>query len=286
MANILKGKPVAEAINQDSISRINILLSHNIIPTLAIIRIGQNKDDISYENNIISKAKQLNINIKSVIFNENVEFDEFYNTLKALNSDSNIHGILLLRPIPDYLNNDLARCSIAESKDVDGCNNLSLLDIFVNNKKGFAPCTAQAAIEILNYYKIDIQGKNVVVVGRSLVVGKPLSMLLLNNNATVTICHTKTNNLKDICKKADIVISATGKMESLDATYFNSKQTVIDVGISWNDTKNKLCGDVLFEDVVDLVENITPVPGGVGSVTTSILLNHVVIACENSIKSN
>ena len=280
MANLLKGKDVAQAINLRSKNDVELLKQKGINPTLAILRVGNKESDLSYEKGAIKRANEVGVDVKSIILDENVDYDLFYKTLQDLNNDNSIHGILMLRPLPNYLDNEKARLAIDPQKDVDGCTNGSLSGVFTNTSFGFAPCTAQAAIEILDYYNIDVKGKNVVVIGRSLVVGKPLSMMLLNKNATVTICHTKTIDLPSITSKADIVIAATGQMESLDKKYFSNNQTIIDVGISWNEEKQKLCGDVLFDDVEQIVENITPVPGGVGSVTTSVLINHVVEAAK------
>lgn len=280
MATLLKGKDVANYINDRSKNDVEALKAKGINPTLAILRVGEKPDDISYEKGAIKRANEVGVEVKSIVLDQNVDYNTFYSTLISLNKDSNIHGILMLRPLPKELDNEKARLYIDPKKDVDGCTNGSLSGIFTNTEYGFAPCTAQAAIEILDYYNIDVKGKNIVVIGRSLVVGKPLSMMLLNKNATVTICHTKTIDIPAISKKADIVITATGQMESLNKDYFKDGQTVIDVGISWNETKQKLCGDVLFEEVEPIVENITPVPGGVGSVTTSVLINHVVEAAK------
>ena len=280
MANLLKGKDVATYINQRSKNDVDTLKAKGITPTLAILRVGNKESDLSYEKGAIKRASEVGVEVKSIVLDENVEYDAFYKTLQELNNDNTIHGILMLRPLPEHLDNEKARLSIISSKDVDGCSNGSLSGVFTNTDLGFAPCTAQAAIEMLDYYKIDVKGKNVVVIGRSLVVGKPLAMMLLNKNATVTICHTKTVDLPSISRNADIIIAATGQMESLNKDYFKSGQTIIDVGISWNDTKQKLCGDVLFDEVEPLVENITPVPGGVGSVTTSVLVSHVVEAAK------
>lgn len=280
MANLLKGKEVAQAINERSKKDIEILKSKGIIPTLAILRVGEKPDDISYEKGAIKRCSEVGVNVKSIVLSNDIDSESFFITLDSLNNDNSIHGILMLRPLPKQIDDEKARLSIKPEKDVDGCTNGSLSGVFTNIDYGFAPCTAQAAIETLDYYNIDVKGKNVVIVGRSLVVGKPLSMMLLNKNATVTICHTKTQDIPSITKKADIIITATGMMESFNADYFNSNQIVIDVGISWNDTKQKLCGDVLFDDVEPVVDAITPVPGGVGSVTTSVLVSHVVEAAK------
>ena len=280
MANLLKGKIVAEEINKRSIELVNELKEKDVIPTLAIVRVGENEADLSYERGALKRANEIGVAVKQIALPSDISYDSFYTTLDELNEDDNIDGILLLRPVPKTLDNEKARNYIKAENDVDGCTDASLAGVFTNTDVGFAPCTAQAAIEILDYYNIDVKGKNIVVIGRSLVVGKPLSMLLLNKNATVTICHSKTIGIENITKNADIVIAATGQMESLNSNYFSNKQTVIDIGINYNEVKQKLCGDVLFEAVEPIVTNITPVPGGVGAVTNSVLINHVVIACQ------
>lgn len=280
MANLLKGKEVAQAINQRSIKDVELLKQKGITPTLAILRVGEKEDDLSYERGASKRCSEVGVNVKVIALPQDVKKEDFYKELNKLNNDSSVHGILVFRPLPKELDNELCRNSINPNKDVDGSSDSSLAGVFTNKELGFAPCTAQAAIEILDYYNIDVKGKNVVVIGRSLVVGKPLSMMLTNKNATVTICHTKTVDIPSITRNADIVIAATGQMESLNKDYFKEGQVVIDVGISWNETKQKLCGDVLFDEVEPLVDSITPVPGGVGSVTTSVLVNHVVEACK------
>lgn len=281
MANLLKGKCVADAINENSIALVNELKNKNITPTLATFRIGGNEADIAYESNINKRANNIGVKVINNVFDINIEVDEFINEVNKANLDKNIHGILIFRPLP--FNDELIRNLIVVEKDVDGSSSDSLAAIFTNTNKGFAPCTAEAAMKILDYYNIDLVGKNVVIIGRSLVVGKPLSMLLLNRNATVTICHSKSKDIASISKKADIVIAAIGRTEMLNKDYFSNKQTVIDVGINYSVEKNKLCGDVLFEEVEPIVENITPVPGGVGSVTNAILINHVVLSAYKDI---
>lgn len=280
MANILKGKDVAAFINQDNKKQVELLKEKGITPSLAIVRVGEKSSDISYEKGASKRCDEIGVNVKSIALNEDIDYDSFYKTLDQLNDDDSIHGILLLRPLPKHLDNEKARQYIKPCKDIDGCTDGSLAGVYTNSNIGFAPCTAQAAIEILDYYKIDVVGKNVVVLGRSLVIGKPVSMLLLNRNATVTICHTKTVDVEKIAANADIIIAATGQMESINAKYVNPNQTIIDVGITYNETKQKLCGDVLFEEVEPIVSNITPVPGGVGSVTTSVLVKHVIEAAK------
>ena len=282
MARLLKGKIVADTLMERNRKTVEELKKKGLCPTLAVFRIGEKDSDLSYEKGINKKAEEAGINLVKYVFNEDVSTEEFYSKLTQANNNSNIHGILIFRPLPERFNDDELRNMIYPTKDVDGCNDMSLAGIFINKDLGFAPCTAQSVIEILNYYEIDPKGKNVVVLGRSLVIGKPVSMMLTNLNATVTICHSRTNNIEDIASKADILICATGQMESVNKNYVNENQAVIDVGISWNEAKQKLCGDVLFEEVEPIVKDITPVPGGVGSLTSCILISHVIESCRRN----
>lgn len=284
MAEILKGKPVAASMDEKTARKVAELKEKGIDTTLAILRVGERNDDISYERGAAKKCRNVGIKVSNVILSEDVSCEEFYEALNELNSDPEVHGILMFRPLPKHLNNEKARNYIDPLKDVDGCTDSSLCDVFINKEIGYPPCTAEAVMETLRYYNIDVAGKNVVVIGRSLVVGKPLAMLLMNRNATVTVCHSKTADVPSITRQADIVICCTGRMESINAEYVSEGQTVIDVGIQYNETKQKLCGDVLFEEVEPLVEKITPVPGGIGSVTTSVLVSHVAKAAENQIR--
>ncbi len=280
MARLLKGKDVVEALNEKLIAEVNELKEKGINPTLAILRVGERPDDLSYERGAIKRCELIGVTVKVVALPIDVSEQEFLDTLEKLNEDISIHGILMFRPLPKHIDGEKARKMLKASKDVDGCTDLSLAGVFTNTNLGFAPCTAEAAMEILKYYNIPISGKKVAVIGRSLVIGRPVAMLLMHENATVTICHTKTKDVPSITKNADIVVVAAGQMESVGADYLKAGQTVIDVGISWNDNKGKLCGDVKFDEVEDLVDAITPVPGGVGGVTTSILVKHVVEAAK------
>ena len=277
---LLRGKAVAEKISEENRTRADALKEKGITPCLAIFRIGLKESDLSYEIGALKRCNESGVDVKRFAFAEDVSEEEFYAALDQANQDKTIHGILVFRPAPKRFDDNKLRNSIAPEKDVDGCSDLSLAGIFVRKDLGFAPCTAEAAIEILDHYGIECKGRNAVVLGRSLVIGKPVSMLLLNRNATVTICHTGTKNVEEIASKADILICATGQMETVNRNFVNERQTLIDVGISWNKEKHKLCGDALFEEVEPIVENITPVPGGVGSVTTSILVRHVIEAAE------
>lgn len=282
MAEILKGAPVAAALNQKTSEKVGSLKKRGIEPTLAILRVGEREDDISYEKGASKRCDALGIAVKKVTLPADVEEEVFFQELEALNQDKQVHGILMFRPLPKHIDNEKARKMLLPQKDVDGCTDGSLAGVFTNTKTGFAPCTAQAVMEILDFYGIDLKGKNAAVLGRSLVVGRPLAMLLMHKNATPTICHTKTKNMPEIAKKADIVVACTGQMESIGKEFAAPGQVLIDVGIGWNEAKAKLCGDVLFEEAEPIVEKITPVPGGVGAVTTAVLISHVAEAAERA----
>lgn len=283
MAKLLKGKDVVENLNGKLSEKVNELKTKGINPTLAILRVGEKADDLSYERGAIKRCQLVGVDVKVVALPIDVTEEEFFDTLDKLNNDITIHGILMFRPLPKHIDEAKARNMLSPAKDVDGSTDLSLAGVFTNTNLGFSPCTAEAAMEILKYYNIPLSGKKVAVIGRSLVIGRPIAMLLMHENATVTICHTKTVDVPGITKNADIVVVASGQMESVGADYLREGQTVIDVGISWNSEKNKLCGDVKFEEAEGIVDAITPVPGGVGGVTTSILVKHVI---EAAIRQN
>ncbi|SFN48822.1 methylenetetrahydrofolate dehydrogenase (NADP+) / methenyltetrahydrofolate cyclohydrolase [Pseudobutyrivibrio sp. UC1225] len=280
MAKLLKGKDVVEALNEKLLKDVEELKSKGITPTLGILRVGERPDDLSYERGALKKCEQVGVQVKVFALPEDVSEEDFLDTLDKLNNDITIHGILMFRPLPKHIDGEKARKLLRADKDVDGCTDLSLAGVFTNTKLGFSPCTAEAAMEILKYYGVSLSGKKVAVIGRSLVIGRPVAMMLMHENATVTICHTKTIDVPSITKDADIVVVASGQMESVGADYLREGQTVIDVGISWNDKKNKLCGDVIFDEAEPIVDAITPVPGGVGGVTTSILVKHVVESAQ------
>ncbi|NLX61601.1 MAG: bifunctional 5,10-methylenetetrahydrofolate dehydrogenase/5,10-methenyltetrahydrofolate cyclohydrolase [Tissierellia bacterium] len=279
MADVLKGNAVAKAIKENIIKDVEELAKENKVPTLAIVRLGNNPGDISYEKSIIKNCD--NLGIKSKVYERNVDIstEELVGLIEELNNDSSISGILVFRPLPKHIDEEIIRNAVSPKKDVDCMHPWNLEKIFEGDISGFAPATPMAAMEILKYYGIPLEGKNVVVVNRSMVVGKPLTMMLLNENATVTICHSRTKDLPNITNKADVVVVALGKAKFFDEKYFNENSVVIDVGVS-EDENGKISGDVDYEKVEPIVSKITPVPGGVGSVTTSILLRQVVHACK------
>ena len=280
MAEILRGTPVAKALSEKMSVKVMELKKRGVEPTLAILRVGERADDIAYEKGAMKRCEQAGVRVKNVILPSDVGVEKFFDTLAELNEDENVHGILMMRPLPGHIDGERARQMLEPAKDVDGCTDGSLAGVFANTKTGFAPCTAQAAMEILDYYGIDCEGKRAVVVGRSLVVGRPVSMMLMHKNATVTTCHTRTVNMASVTREAEIIVVCSGRMESIGAEYLCEGQVVVDVGIGWNEEKGKLCGDVKFDEVESVVEAITPVPGGVGAVTTSVLVSHVVEAAE------
>lgn len=279
MAEILKGNVVANKIKESMVERIKELESKGKNPTIGIVRVGSDPSDISYEKSIIKSCDKLGI--KSIVYekDENISTDDLIQFIDVLNKNDYISGILLFRPLPKHIDEERIRNSINPNKDVDCMHPLNLELIFEGDMEGFVPATPKAAMEILIHNNIELEGKNVVVINRSMVVGKPLTMMLLEKNATVTICHSRTKNLEEITRKADIVITALGKAKYFNQKYFTEDSIVIDVGVSL-DREGNLSGDVDFDSVSDFVKAITPVPGGVGSVTTTILLNQVVKACK------
>jgi len=281
MADILKGADVVGAINEKIAGTIEALKTKNITATMATIRIGEKADDISYEKTAIKRCEAVGVAVKSIVLPADVDQCTLMQNIHMLNDDEGVHGILLFRPLPKHLSDEICRAALKPEKDIDGITDGSLAGVFTGSGRGFAPCTAQACMEVLDHYNIDCKGKRAVVIGRSLVVGKPVAMMLMAKHATVTICHTRTVDIPAVARNAEILIVAAGQMESITKEFFSPGQIVIDVGINWNDKKGKLCGDVLFEDAEPVVAAITPVPGGIGTVTTSVLISHVVEAAVN-----
>ena len=283
MAQILRGKAVADALTAQMKKDVEELKAAGVTPTLCIFRVGERPDDLSYERGAVKRAGIAGIEVRNVILPADVSQEEFDQEFRKVNEDENIHGILLFRPLPKHLDNEKARQMLNPAKDIDGCTDLSLAGVFTNTKAGFPPCTAQAAMEILHYYGIPVKGKKAAVIGRSLVVGRPVAMMLMHENATVVNCHTRTVDVPSITREADILITASGQLHSVTKEYTNPNQVVIDVGINWDEAKGGISGDVAFEDVEPNVAAITPVPGGVGSVTTCVLIGHVAEAARRTL---
>ena len=280
MAEIMKGADVVAALGERMKKDIEEIKGRGIDPMLAILRVGERPDDISYEKGATKRCETTGVAVKSIVLPLDVTQDTLMENIRSLNTDESIHGVLILRPLPKHLDEDAVCAALEPSKDIDGITEGSLAGVFKGSGKGFAPCTAQACMEILDHYNIDCKGKRAVIIGRSLVVGKPAAMMLMGRHATVTVCHTRTVDMPSVARGAEILIVAAGQMEGLTKEYFSPGQIVIDVGINWNDEKGKLCGDVKFDDAEPIVAAITPVPGGVGTVTTSVLVSHVVEAAK------
>lgn len=280
MTQILNAKPVVQAMKENLRQEVAALQAEGKAPTLGIIRVGSRPDDVYYENNIIKNCETVGIATKTYPLDLNISMEEFTAVMTQVNDDPSVHGIMLFRPLPPQLDEEVIKHLISADKDIDCMSPLNLEKVFEGDMSGLLPCTPAAVMAILRHYDIELKGANAVVMGRSLVVGKPLSMMLLQDNATVTICHSRTRNLPEVAKNADIVIAAMGRARMIDDNYVAENSIVIDVGI--NDAGDgKICGDVDYDAVVDKVKAITPVPGGVGSVTTTILLNNLVRACNS-----
>ena len=288
MAKKLLGKEVNEALVASLQERTAALREKGVTPTLGIIRLGENPSDLSYEKGATKRAEEVGVAVKNYILPEDASKEDVLKVIDEVNADASVHGVLMFRPLPKHLKADQDEiCNrLAPCKDVDSMTHMSNAGVFEGQDLGYAPCTPAACMEILDHYGIDCKGKNAVVIGRSLVVGKPAAMMLMAKNATVTICHTRTVNTAEICRNADIIVTAAGVLNSLTKDFVREGQIVIDVSMNWNPekitTKGKggMSGDCVFDEVEPIVEAITPVPGGVGAVTTTVLMKHVVEAAE------
>lgn len=247
------------------------------IPKLAIVRLGDRPDDLAYERGALKKMESFGLQAESFSFPRDITGEAFMEEFAKINGNPDIDGILLLRPLPEQIRKKDIEHRIDPGKDLDGISPENIARVFAGDDSGFAPCTAEAVVEVLKANDIALAGKRVTVVGRSVVVGRPLSMLMLKENATVTICHTRTENLKETCKHAEILVAAAGCAKMLDASYVGEGAVVVDVGINV-DKDGKLCGDVDFASLKGTASMATPVPGGVGAVTTAVLARHLVLA--------
>lgn len=289
MASILKGAPVVAAMNERNAALCEQLKAKGVAPTLAVVRVGAREDDLSYERGVMTRCGKVGVEVKQYLLPADAAQDDLLKVIAEINADDAIHGCLLFRPLPKQFDDRTVRAALAPEKDIDGITDGSLAGVFTNTDLGYAPCTAQACLEILKHYNVPLSGKRAVVVGRSLVVGKPAAMMLLGKNATVTICHTKTRDVQAVAREADILVSAAGVLKSLTKDYVRPGQIVIDVSMNWDPDKvtskgkGGMAGDAVFAEVEPIVEAITPVPGGVGAVTTSVLIGHVVEAAERTL---
>ncbi len=282
MADLLLGKPVGDALSEKTAALAEELTAQGIQPTLAIVRVGERPDDLSYERGACKRAEALGIAVRKFLLPEDASQDDVLAAIAQVNDDASIHGCLMFRPLPKGIDEAAVCNALDPAKDVDGITAGSLAGVFMDTGVGFLPCTAQACVEILDHYGFDVEGKSVAVVGRSLVIGKPVAMMLLARNATVTLCHSRSRELPTICREADIVVYATGRPRAYSLEHFSGGQTVLDVGINVDEEGN-LCGDVDFAAAEPVVGAITPVPRGVGSVTTAVLMRQVVeaaVACK------
>lgn len=279
----LRGMPVVKSIAEKLSVEIEQLKAQGVVPTLAVVRVGEREDDLSYERGVAKRFDGVGARVVNKVLPADATQDELERVIIECNNDPAINGVLLFRPLPKQLDEKRIIELLDPAKDMDCMCLENIAHTFAQDGKGYEPCTPRAVMEMLDFYGIDLKGKEVVVVGRSMVVGKPLAMMLLAANATVTVCHTKTKDLKEKCKSADIVCACAGVAKMLNEEYISEGTIVIDVGI--NVVDGKLCGDVDYENVSQIVEAISPVPGGVGTVTTSVLLKSVVSSAKRMAES-
>ena len=272
----LRGKKVSDGIKEYVSKELETL---SFVPKLAIVRVGENPDDMSYERGATKKLKSFGLDVASYVFPQDISDEAFKKAFKDINEDDEVTGILLLRPLPRTINEKDIENMIDPKKDLDGISPINIAKVFAGDTTGFSPCTAEAVIEVLKAYDIELTGKRVTVVGRSMVVGKPVSMLLLKENATVTMTHTRTADLKKTCSDAEIVVAAAGRAKMLNSDYCGQDAVMIDVGINV-DENGKLCGDVDYATLDGKASAATPVPGGVGTVTTAVLAKHLIQAAK------
>ncbi len=272
----LRGKKVSDGIKEYVSKELETL---SFVPKLAIVRVGENPDDMSYERGATKKLKSFGLDVASYVFPQDISDEDFKKAFKDINEDDEVTGILLLRPLPRTINEKDIENMIDPKKDLDGISPINIAKVFAGDTTGFSPCTAEAVIEVLKAYDIELTGKRVTVVGRSMVVGKPMSMLLLKENATVTMTHTRTVDLKKTCSDAEIVVAAAGRAKMLNSDYCGQDAVMIDVGINV-DENGKLCGDVDYATLDGKASAATPVPGGVGTVTTAVLAKHLIQAAK------
>lgn len=276
---MLLGKEVVDAMGEAAVSRVETLRDRGVVPTLAIVRMGERPDDLSYERTAVKRAEKLGVSVRTFVLDADASEEELLDVIGEVNENDGIHGCLMFRPLPAHVDETRVCNELSVRKDIDGITRASLASVFTGAGEGFPPATAQACFSMLDHYDIPVAGKRVVVVGRSLVVGRPAAVMFLNRDATVTVCHSRTAGLADAMREADIVVCATGRARAYGAECFRQGQTVLDVGINFDKAGN-MCGDVDYAAVEPVVDAITPVPRGLGSVTTSVTMDHVIRAAE------
>lgn len=274
---ILKGAEVSAKIKEQVQTALAKAGREGLPPKLAIVRVGEKPDDISYERGALKKMEAFGLRAQTYCFPEDISDEDFKKAFQAVNEDPDVTGILLLRPLPRQINEKEIVEMIDPARDLDGISMINMAKVFMGDASGFAPCTAEAVVEVLKANGIPISGKRVTIVGRSLVIGKPLAMLLMKENATITVCHTKTADLAGTCRQAEILVAAAGRARMINGDYVGQDAVVVDVGINV-DENGKLCGDVDWESIQDKAAMATPVPGGIGTVTTAVLAKHLVRA--------
>lgn len=279
MGEIIKGKPVADAMTEALVLEVEALKKENINPKLKIVRVGAHESDLAYERGALKRMEKCGILSEVLELPLEITQDDFIKELSAVNADPAVNGILLFRPLPKQLDEEVIKHIISAEKDIDCLNPQNVAKVMEGDKTGFPPCTPTACVEILKYYNVPLKGANVCVVGRSMVVGKPVAMLLLGENATVTITHSRTANLPEVVSKADIVVAAVGRANLVTKEWLKTGAVVIDVGINVDEEGN-MCGDAETAACLEVASMVTPVPAGVGSVTTSVLAKHVVKAAR------
>ena len=280
MSELLKGAPAAAAIAEDLNARIARLNERGVKPKLAVIRLGERGGDLFYERSVLRYAGKVGAEVESIVLPETASQEELLDVIARVNVDDAIHGCLLMRPVPKHMDSAAVCEALRPEKDLDGMGTRALGALFAGQEGAFAPCTACSCMELLDYYQVPLEGARAVVLGRSLVIGRPVSQLLLARNATVTVCHSRSRDLSALCREADILIAAIGRPGFVGADFLREGQTVLDVGASMVD--GVMCGDVDFAAADGLVKAITPVPGGVGAVTTATLFKHLVEAAERT----
>lgn len=280
MSTVMLGTEVAKSMKEALIQEVELLKKEGITPSLTIIRVGAREDDLAYERSAKKRMELVGIDCNVLELAKDISQEEFEREFAKVNDDPEVDGILLFRPLPDGLDEEPVKMMIDPGKDADCMGAVNSVKVFLGEEDGYAPCTAQAVMEILKHFHIDVTGKKVTIVGRSMVVGKPLSMLMLKNNATITVCHTRTKDLKEECRDADILVACAGNAKMITADMVKDGAVVVDVGINI-DENGQMCGDVDYENVKEKASYITPVPKGVGSVTTSVLASHVVRGAKN-----
>ncbi|WP_425060553.1 Bifunctional protein FolD protein [Sporomusa carbonis] len=281
MAERLAGKAVADAMKEELSKRVEAIKAKGFTPKLGIIRVGARPDDLFYEGGAKKTCDSIGMAYQVFEYPADIDQATFEQAVTAIGANKEINGILMFAPLPKHLDEKKIRNLIPVEKDVDCMTIGSAAKVYTDDPTGFPPCTPTACMDILKYYNIPLKGKKAVVLGRSQVVGKPVAMLLLREHATVTICHSRTNDLPAVCADADILIAAVGRAKMVKANFVKPGQVVIDVGINEDpDNPGKYCGDVDYAEVEPIVEKITPVPGGVGSVTTIVLCKQTIQACE------